>query len=131
MLKITVPEQEFFDEESKEFIFHPGMELNLEHSLVSLSKWESIWEKPFLSKTEKTDAETESYIECMVLDSEIPEGLFSRLSAENINQINEYIAKKMTATWFSERDGKKNQEVITAEIIYYWMLSLSMPFECQ
>lgn len=132
MLKIKLPGQEFFDDKAQEFVEIGSIELELEHSLVALSKWESIWEKPFLGPDKKTSEETLSYIHCMVVSPEIPIEDLYRLSEENIKDINEYINAKMSATWFNELTNRKtSREVHTAEIIYYWMLTLQIPTECE
>lgn len=132
MLTITVPGIEFFDEESQEFVQTELATLELEHSLVSMSKWESKWEKPFLGKEEKTAEETLSYIQLMTLTPNVPDEVFARLSSENVAAINAYIGAKMTATWFSEDKTKpRSSEIITTELVYYWMLSLNIPMECQ
>lgn len=132
MLTITVPGLEFFDEEAQVFVQTELATLELEHSLVSMSKWESKWEKPFLGKEEKTSEETLSYIELMTLTPDIPDTVFTRLSPENVAAINAYIGAKMTATWFSEDTTKpRSSEIITTELVYYWMLSLNIPMECQ
>jgi hypothetical protein len=132
MLTITVGATGVYDEESETFGARGGVELQLEHSLVSLSKWESIHEKPFLGATDKTPEEVFSYIECMVI-GENPRGeILHQLSEENVQEINEYIDRKMTATWFSDQPGApRSREVITAELIYYWMISFSIPLECE
>ena len=131
MLTITVPGDEMFDNSTQEFVTQGDVILELEHSLVSLSKWESKHEKPFLGKADKTTEETLDYVRCMTL-TEVPEEIFLRLSAENFDAVNEYINAKMTATWFSEQPGSpQSSEVITAELIYYWMVSFSIPFECE
>lgn len=132
MLRITVPGPEHFDESDETFTTQGDVDLELEHSLVSLSKWESIYEKPFLGKEEKTTEEAMGYVKAMVLTSDVPEEIFKRLSEENYTAINEYLDAKMTATWFSEQIGAPpTREVITSELIYYWMISYQIPFECQ
>lgn len=131
MLVLTVNTEEAYDEEKEEFVALESVVLRLEHSLVSLSKWEAIWEKPFLSSDEKTDEETFSYIETMCLD-EMPSGTLDKLTNEHLEAINNYINAKMTATWFNETPkNTRSAEVITAELVYYWMIALGVPFECQ
>lgn len=131
MLTIRVSEIESFDENSQEFITQGGTVLELEHSLVSLSKWESIHEKPFLGKEPKTSEEIISYVKCMAVD-EVPEELFHQLSTTHVDQIRDYIDAKMSATWFSEQPGSpRTSEVITSELIYYWMTVFNIPFECE
>ena len=130
MLQITIPAVEQWDESTQEFVYSKAQTLQLEHSLISLSKWESKWHKPFLSKTEKTTEETIDYIRCMTLTQNVKPEVYSNLSVENILQVNEYIENPMTATTFVEnRDGKRSREIITAELIYYWMISLNIPVE--
>lgn len=130
MLRITVPAQELFDDETQTFLESESLVIELEHSLVSLSKWESFFEKPFLSDKQKTVEETLKYVEFMILGDDLEAGVVQRLSNENLKEINDYISSKMTATWFKELPGRGgSQEVITAEIIYYWMISLNVPIE--
>lgn len=132
MLKIKVPGPELFDEAKEEFVASEGFDLELEHSLVSLSKWESKWEKAFLGKEQKSNEEVVSYIECMILTPDFPPEVLLRLSEQNLEAINTYIDSKMSATWFSEPTGApKTSEVVTAELIYYWMVTFQIPFECE
>lgn len=132
MLKIVIPENEYYDEQSGEFVRVKEWTLELEHSLRSLAKWESKWHKPFLSKDEKTEEETLDYIRCMTIRGDVPDWVYNFMSRENLQAINDYINDPMTATWFSKQSNKQfNREVITAEIIYYWMVSLQIPFNCE
>lgn len=132
MLQITVPPGEMWDEVRNEFVSTKGQILTLEHSLVSLSKWESKWHKPFLSKEPKTQIETIDYIKCMTLTQNVDSNVYQFITRDNIEEINAYIDNPMTATTFSDRENKKpSRSVITAEIIYYWMISLNIPMECQ
>ena len=132
MLTITIPATEVFDELKGEFVYVKEQTLQLEHSLISISKWESKWCKPFLGKQDKTSEEIIDYIKCMTLNN-VNENVYSCLSQANINAINEYIAAPMTATTFiDDKNGKRNREIVTAELIYYWMIALNIPFDpCQ
>ena len=132
MLTITIPESEEFDSEKGEFLYGKEITLTLEHSLVSISKWESKWHKPFLSKDEKTREEVIDYVRCMTLTQNIDPSNYRRLTPDNFKEIEEYINNPMTATWFNEKEkGKPNRDIITSELIYYWMVALQIPFECQ
>lgn len=132
MLTITVGATDVFDDSTGEFGTHGGFELQLEHSLVSVSKWESKHEKPFLGADSRTGEEVFSYIECMVIGEKPPGNFLKQLSEENFKQINAYIDAKMTATWFSDQPGApRTSEVITNELIYYWMTAFNIEWEAQ
>lgn len=131
MLYITIPGNELWDEIKQEFLTIKETTLQLEHSLVSLSKWESKWHKPYFSKTEKTSEEVLDYIRCMTLTQNVKPEVYNCLNQEHINTITNYIDDPMTATTFNDNDEKRDKQIITAEVIYYWMIALNIPFECQ
>lgn len=132
MLIITIPEMEMFNEKTQEFFTLKEQTLQLEHSLVSLSKWESKWCKAFLSKEEKTVEETLDYIKCMTITQNVDPSVYNRLSSSNIQEINKYIEAPMTATTFyGDTQKGRSRETVTSELIYYWMISLNIPMECQ
>ena len=132
MLKITVPALESFNNETQEFVYGKEAILQLEHSLVSISKWESKWHKAFLGKQEKTNEEVVDYIRCMTITQNVDPDIYYRLSAENIELINNYIDDPMTATVINEMPGRsKSREIITSELIYYWMIAYNIPVEFQ
>lgn len=132
MLQITIPFTEFYDEAKNEFITIEEQTLTLEHSLVSLSKWESNWCKPFLAKEEMTEIESLDYIRCMTLTENVAPEVYQAIPDTAIKMVSDYISKRMTATWFSD-DGKKgkkkNNRPITSEVIYCWMVTLNIPVE--
>lgn len=106
----------------------------LEHSLVSLARWEAHWRKPFLSREKKSRAETIDYIRCMTITENVDKSIYEVLSDDMIDLVSSYINEPMTATTFSDdgKPGRISREIITAEIIYYWMVALQIPFEpCQ
>lgn len=132
MLQIDVPERELFDEKTQQFITVHATTLTLEHSLVSLSKWESKWCKPFLGKGEKSNEETLDYIRCMTLTQNVNPNVYLALTNTNIEKIRNYIDSPMTATTFREdKNAPKSREIITSELIYYWMIALNIPVEFQ
>lgn len=132
MLRITVPAREVFDEQIDMFFTIDECVLDLEHSLVSLSKWESKWCKPFLDKKEKSYEETIDYIKQMTLTENVSSNVYKCLTDDNVNAILEYINAPMTATWFADnKSGRNSRETVTSELIYYWMIALNIPMECQ
>ena len=131
MLRITVGD-EYFDEEKEEFTLKNEVVLELEHSLVSLSKWESKYEKPFLKDDEKTVEETLGYVEAMLLNPNISPEVLNKLKEEDILKIHEYINSKQTATWFNHlKKPPPSTEIITAEVIYYWMFTAGIDIQCE
>lgn len=131
MLELIIPAYELFNEETQEFINKPERILKLEHSLVSISKWEAKWNKPFLSNKKKTFDEVVDYIKCMTINQGIPDSAYLCLTEEQYAEINRYIVAPMTATTIQEEQGEKSREIITSEIIYYYMIACNIPMECQ
>lgn len=131
MLELTVQmSPEGWDEVKEEFVEPKTTVLRLEHSLVALSKWESIWHKPFFSNQDKTIEETMSYIRCMTIDEEVDPEVYRHITKANEEEIFKYINDPMTATTFVEKKGKGGRGgVITTEIIYWWMTQLNIPVE--
>lgn len=132
MLKITVPKTTLWDESRECFIPVKEQELQLEHSLVSISKWEAKHHKPFLSKDAKTNEESVDYIRCMTLTQNVDPNVYTALTAENMKAVEQYINDPMTATQVRKKTGRSSgNKMITSELIYYWMTALHIPFECQ
>lgn len=131
MLEITIPQQEFFNNETQMFVYTPEQTIRLEHSLVSISKWESKYHKSFLNSSDKTNAELIDYIRCMCITQNVDDDLFNNLSEENLRDVTAYINDPMTATTINNRHQTRSREIVTSELIYYWMISLNIPFECQ
>lgn len=135
MLKITIPPFELYNERTGEFVTSKGQTLQLEHSLVSLSKWESKWCKSFFSLEPKSEEETIDYVRCMTLTQNVNAEVYAGLTKGNIDDIYDYISAPMTATTFSDNSqntkGKINGERITSELVYYWMIALNIPVEFQ
>lgn len=131
MLRLVVVTSENFDEATSTIVPADSFVMELEHSLVSLSKWESRWEIPFIDTEDKTDEQVLDYIRCMFLGEEFPEKALEFLTKEQYEQIRAHIDAKMTATTFRESKNQSNGEMVTAELIYYWMIALTIPFECE
>lgn len=134
MLKVTIPSAELYNPETSEFSYTKEQTLTLEHSLVSISKWESKWHKPFLDDKNKTEEQIRDYVKCMTLTQGVDPEVYKYIPNSVTMQIKNYIDDPMTATWFSQAEEKKfrgRNPVITSEIIYYWMIACGIPFECQ
>lgn len=135
MLELFISGGELYNEKTNEFqtTDTDDIFLTLEHSLVSLSKWEALYQKPFLDASEKTRDETFAYIECMIVDEDYPEDVCDLLTSQHLKTINEYIDSPSTATTFSDfgRNKKIIPQIITSELVYYWMIVHNIPFECQ
>lgn len=135
MKQIVIPSTELYDERTQEFVQIKGQVLQLEHSLVSLSKWESKWKKPFLSEEKKTNEEIIDYVRCMTLTQNVNPLVYLTITSSVFQEIFEYINDPMSATIINEINvpnaPKRKKEVVTSELIYYWMVALQIPFECQ
>jgi len=132
MLEIDVTLEESYDEDRGKFVVIDSCRVKLEHSLVSVSKWESVWEQAFLGKKEKTNEQTISYIQMMVMDDKLPPGVFVKLIDNHIEAVKEYVSASMTATkLYDDPNAAQSREVVTSELIYYWMISLNVPVEFQ
>lgn len=130
MLKIIIPDNELFNEDTNEIIKINGQEISLEHSLISISKWESKYKKPFLENNKKTVDEILDYIKCMTITPNVNSNIFLGLTEDNIKDVIEYIDDPMTATTFNTiGPEKKSKEFITSELIYYWMIANNVPVE--
>lgn len=123
---------EMYDEETEEFFSIPATKITLEHSLVSISKWEAKWHKVYLSDAPKTNEEILSYIECMTITQNVNPYIYKVLPNKTINEITNYINDPMTATTVSEMPNSHHKkEIITSELVYYWMFKLGIPKECE
>ena len=132
MLQITIPAANQYDELTNEFISTKEQTLTLEHSLVSLSKWESKWCKPFITEQNKTPDETIDYIRCMTLTQNVNPLVYKNIGNDIIRQVQAYIDAPMTATWFTESEGNKNSKVqLTNELLYYYMFTLGIDMRCE
>lgn len=131
MYPLYIPGKELFNEETSEFIEVKERTLILEHSLLSLSKWESKWKKPFLDKKEYTYPELIDYIRCMTITTGVPDDTYKIITPDMIKGVWDYINDPMTATWFNDRENKKGAkrgQTVTSELIYYWMTFYDIPF---
>ena len=135
MKEVKIENLELFDDTKNEFVYIDAVTLQLEHSLLSVKKWEEKWHEPFLTK-EKTIDQIRDYIRCMTITPKnVDPNVYKYMPLDTIKDIQEYINDKMTATWFSDNKlvggQSHSREVITAEIIYYWMITFNVPVEFQ
>ncbi len=133
MLTITIPESEAFDERTGRFITLKAQTLKMEHSLLSLQKWESKHHKYYIGNEDLTNEEVIDYIRCMTIN-QVEDYVFDFLTESNLKEITEYIANPMTATWFSDdkkqnSNGSHKEEIVTSEVIYAAMIALGIPIE--
>lgn len=135
MLRIIIPETEVYDEVKGEFSYVREQTLCLEHSLLSISKWESKWHTPFIVRSKKeshTNEQMLDYIRCMTINKEVDPLVYASLTPKNLAEINAYISDPMTATTVKDGPGAPFRgEIVTSELIYYWMVSLNIPIECE
>ena len=132
MLRIKIPSAELWDEKTGTFIHTKEQTLQLEHSLVSISKWESRWNKEFLSKKEKSMVETIDYIKCMTLTQNVDPTIYDYLTVANLDEINRYIEAPMSASSVpDDNTSPSSRERVTSELIYYWMIKCQIPIEFQ
>lgn len=133
MLTLEVSEKELFNNRTSEFVYVKPIKLEMEHSLLSLENWEAKWRKSFMQNKDKLSIEEmRDYFRCMTITKNVPSIVYDTLSQEEVDTIIDYINNPMTATWFSEdKSSKPNREIITAELIYYWMIAQNIPFECR
>ena len=133
MLELTILGDEYYDDEREEFIYDDDLVIRLQHSLVSISKWEQQFLKPFLESNDKTREETLAYVECMIVDDDYPDNIIELLNNSHMEQINKYVDSPASATTFADFGPKKRgpSQVITSELVYYWMVAYEIPFECQ
>ena len=130
MLELEISTAERFDEELEVFIPSRSGRLLLEHSLLSLSRWEAETHKPFITSEEKSYEETLFYIRCMTVNKPDPR-LYDALGAGDIAQIQSYINDSHTATTFQGGSQQQRRQIVTSELIYYWMVAAGIPFECE
>jgi len=139
MLELIIPDQtEVWDPHTKTFQNYKGAKLRLEHSLISISKWESKYHKPFLEEVEMGMDELIYYIKCMTITQNVPEEVYGHLTEENFTEIKNYISDPMSATWFNDRapgmemnKGPNKKQIVTSELIYYWMIAQNIPLRCE
>lgn len=131
MLLISVPEGELFNNQTSTYIYTKKTDLKLEHSLISISEWEKKWKKPYLAPGSKTYMETVDYVRCMTINKGVDENVYFALTKKNIEDIQSYINDTMTATTVPKNNGPSSKEVLSSELIYYYMIQNQIPFDCE
>lgn len=132
MLELTIDDTSLWDPKTERFYDLKGQTLVLEHSLVSLSKWEEKWHKPFFTSNALTNEEIIDYIRCMTVNRNVDPLVYNCLTDAQFKAIEEYIADQHTATWFSnsaKEHGPKT--IITAERIYHLMFAYGIDKDCE
>lgn len=131
-IKIRIPQQELFNEETNEFFTVKETNLTLEHSLVSISKWESKWHIPYLSNNEKTPEQVIDYLRCMTITQNVNPEIYNYIPMDEVIRIKEYIEDPMTATTITKQEGKgRSRKVLTSELIYFYMFSYNIPIDME
>ena len=131
MKTITIPAAELFDENTNEYIYTRETTIKIEHSLVSVSKWEAKWEVPFLN-AKMSREQSIDYIRCMTITQNVDPNIYKTIPNSLLKEVNEYIDSKQTATWFNDKNNRAHkQRTVTSELIYYWMIACGIPFECE
>ena len=132
MIQVTIPGGELFDPKTNEFINFKTTTVSLEHSLISISKWEAKWKKSFFKNEERSLDEIIDYIACMCVTPNVDPRIFHKISSKEVKKVSDYISDPMTATTFHDlEDHKANKQTVTSELVYYWMIAYNIPFECQ
>lgn len=131
VLEITIPQTSLYDEVNNLFIDVDEQKLTLKHSLVSVAKWEARWHTPFLDKKNKTYEQTIDYIRCMTLNKNVDQSVYKAITNDIIEKVDSYINDSMTAVVFKKDDSSNGSEIVTAELVYYWMTALNIPYECR
>lgn len=131
MLTLEIPDRKYFDDDTQEFFTVKGRTITLEHSLISVSRWESKWHKAFLGNANKTAEEVRDYVRCMTLTKNVDPLVYYNLTAQNMDDVTAYMTDSMSATTFLDKGDSNTREKVTSELIYYWMISYGIPFECQ
>lgn len=132
MLLVTVPQGEIYDPKTRMFVYTSETVLRLEHSLVSLSKWESRWKVPFLNREHPSEM-FDDYIRCMTITQNVDPNVYLVITNDIRKRVKAYIEESQTAAVVNEAQRlHQSRQFVTSDLIYYWMTALNIPFEpCQ